>query len=94
VNAFDAFRLHEGLSTFAELLNRPEWHADALCREHDPALFFPEQGQSNAEAKAICARCLCADECREYAVAHGPELVGIWAGMSALERRRLRATAA
>jgi WhiB family redox-sensing transcriptional regulator len=77
----------ELLKTVAEPL---AWKADGLCAEYSQALFFPKQGEPNDEARAICRRCLVLDECREYAIAQGPELVGIWGDTSALERRRLR----
>jgi WhiB family redox-sensing transcriptional regulator len=85
------FPVAELLKAVAEPL---AWKADGLCAEYDQALFFPKQGEPNDEARAICRRCLVLDECRSYAIAQGPELVGIWGDTSALERRRLRATAA
>ncbi len=68
---------------------RPSWYADAACREHAELSWFPELGQSSAPAKAVCERCLVRDECRAHALA-GPELAGIWGGLSGPERRELR----
>ena len=73
---------------------RPEWHADAACREHPEINFFPERGESTVRAKAVCRSCLVAGECRNWAMAQGPTLAGIWAGTTDRERRRLRAGAA
>lgn len=59
------------------------------CRGTDPELFFPDRGESLAPAKAICAECIVADECLEYALANG-ERFGVWGGTSERERRRIR----
>ena len=78
----------------ADLVGRPQWHADALCAEYPSSWFFPERGESTAPAKAICGRCLVAEECRQWAVSQGGGLAGIWGGTSAGERRRLRESGA
>ncbi|MBG0828580.1 WhiB family transcriptional regulator [Planomonospora sp. ID67723] len=60
----------------------------ALCAEVDPDLWFPEQGESNKDAKAICARCEVRTECLTYALELGDEF-GVWGGLSGTERRPL-----
>lgn len=85
-------------------LARPAWQRDAACAEHDPSLWFPppptpglNTSAMAARAKAICAGCLVVDECRAWALAQheaGVDLHGVWAGLSAPERRRLVAEAA
>jgi WhiB family redox-sensing transcriptional regulator len=65
------------------------WQARGNCIGLDPDLFFPERGQSCAEAKAVCAGCAVRSECLEYALAK-PEKFGIWGGLSERERRRIR----
>lgn len=35
----------------------PTWYAQAACRGMDPAVFFPEHGNSHAEALEVCATC-------------------------------------
>lgn len=65
------------------------WQALANCRGVDPALLFPERGESTREAKAMCRGCVVRAECLEYALEHG-EKFGIWGGMSERERRRMR----
>ncbi len=59
------------------------------CRGMDPDLFFPDRGESLAPAQAICAECIVADECLEYALVNG-ERFGVWGGTSERERRRIR----
>jgi WhiB family redox-sensing transcriptional regulator len=61
----------------------------AACRGKDPNLWFPEQGTPAGEAKTICHTCPAQEECLDYALAH-PWLQGIWGGLNAKERRRLR----
>jgi hypothetical protein len=61
----------------------------AACRGQDPELFFPSKGDDVRPARAICSGCLVLDPCREWALAH--ELMGIWGGLTACERRKERA---
>lgn len=81
---------------FADLLNRPAWMKDALCREHPEVVWFPGRGEDARPAKALCARCLVQPECLDYAesitVPMPPS--GIWGGTSERERRQVRSTAA
>lgn len=63
----------------------------ALCAETDPDLFFPEQGSHSAVAKTICAVCPAVQECAEWALSQPENLYGIWGGLSASERKVLRA---
>ena len=72
---------------------RPGWMRDALCREYPNIDFLGE----SKRAKRICTRCLALKECRAYALDNaevdGPDCTsgGIWGGLSASDRRRLRA---
>lgn len=66
-----------------------DWRDDAECLGEDPDIFFPTQGESTDQARAICARCPVAAECLDFALAGG-EKFGIWGGKSERERRRLR----
>ncbi len=52
-------------------------------------MFFPERGESASEARSVCARCPVQAECFEFAAG---EVVGVWAGTTGQDRRRLRAT--
>jgi WhiB family redox-sensing transcriptional regulator len=64
------------------------WSTYALCAETDGDEFFPNQGESNAHAKAVCAKCEVKPECLEYALANHP-LPGVWGGTSDHERRKM-----
>lgn len=55
------------------------WQRDALCREVDHDAFFPEKGQANERAKAVCANCPVSRKCLAYALEHD-EWFGIWGG--------------
>lgn len=77
-------------SELLELLRQPAWMADALCKEYDGARWFPERGEDVQRVKAICAECLVQGECLEWALAQDQTtLVGIWAGTSGRDRRRI-----
>lgn len=69
------------------------WLEHAACCEPgvDPELFFPlgESGPAArqiADAKAICAQCPVAAQCRDWALRTG-EPDGIWGGTTPEERR-------
>jgi WhiB family redox-sensing transcriptional regulator len=83
-----------GRTSAAELLDliatRPAWHGGAACKKVPAVSWFPDHGESAAEAKAICAGCPVLEECRVWALAQGPKLQGIWAGLSRLERAQTR----
>lgn len=60
------------------------------CLGTDPEAFFPNAG-GNSEtraAKRSCASCLHMDECLEWGLHH--EAAGIWGGLSAHEREKVR----
>ena len=67
-----------------------DWQDQALCAQTDPEVFFPEKGGSAREAKAVCRSCEVRAECLGYALDHD-ERFGIYGGLSARERRRLKA---
>ncbi len=70
---------------------RPAWQADAACREHPELTWFPARGQDCGPALEVCRGCLVVEECRAWALAQGPELKGLWGGLSELQRRLSRA---
>jgi len=76
------------LPSLGDLLNRPAWHRRAACRGVGPNVFFPQRGGNGREARAICARCPVTEQCLSYAMADD-DTAGIWAGTSAVDRRRL-----
>lgn len=65
------------------------WMAEAACRDSDPRLFWPDQGEKIAAAIAVCAECPVREQCLDYAITNG-EHDGIWGGTSARARQRLR----
>jgi len=66
-----------------------EWRGFALCAETDPDLWFPDMGGRSPQAKAICAVCAVREPCLAWAV-DNREPYGIWGGLSADERKKLR----
>lgn len=68
---------------------RPSWRNQAACRGMDADLFYPDRGESLAEARAVCRRCPVQAECLGTAVAQG-ERFGVWGGSSERQRRDLR----
>lgn len=70
-------------------LTPPEWPG-ALCAQSDPDAWFPDMGGSARLAKQICRSCPHQPECLEWALEANEEF-GIWGGLTALERRKLRA---
>jgi WhiB family redox-sensing transcriptional regulator len=69
----------------------PPHFAHAACRGLDPSLFHPEAGEVSVveNAREVCNRCPEREPCLAYAIEHGEQL-GVWGGLSALERRNLR----
>lgn len=69
----------------------PQWRKRGACVGADSTLFFPDEQQPYAKvvlAKRICAQCQVREECLEWALA-GEEF-GVWGGLSAGERERLK----
>jgi WhiB family redox-sensing transcriptional regulator len=69
-----------------------DWLKQAACRGMDLRVFFPAGGESIKEAKQVCRRCSVRDECLMFALSL-PEVedqVGVYGGVSATGRRRLR----
>ena len=71
------------------LIGVEPWMKDAVCRQTDPELWFPEVGGSAAIAKQICQRCPVRSECLAFALEHRE--VGVWGGTSEGQRKQLRA---
>ena len=70
------------------------WQARAACRGEDSALFYADSKRATEQArveaaKAICARCPVVEECLDAALATH-EQYGVWGGMTAAERERMR----
>jgi WhiB family redox-sensing transcriptional regulator len=81
------------MSTSLELFDIQRWMKDAACKGNQEGDWFPEApGNSSALkiALSICNDCLVKQECFDYAIIR-PDLQGIWGGVSARKRGRLRA---
>jgi len=65
-----------------------DWRDDAACKGKPLDWFYPLTNESNEEAMAICDDCPVRQECLDYGVKH--EEFGIWGGMTAKDRQRLR----
>ncbi len=67
------------------------WRGEAACAEVPSEVFFPagEEPEAAAAAKAVCARCPVSEECLRFALATN-QTEGVWGGLDANERRRLR----
>lgn len=75
-----------------------DWMDEARCAEIGTDLFFPEPGGDKGEsAKSICRRCPVRAQCLQYAMEweDGSDRMsfGVYGGLTAKERRRLRETA-
>jgi WhiB family transcriptional regulator, redox-sensing transcriptional regulator len=63
------------------------WMAEGKCRDYDPDVFFPRDGQGVIVAQAICAECPVRRACLHYALDNHIDH-GVWGGASERERRR------
>jgi WhiB family redox-sensing transcriptional regulator len=69
----------------------PASYEDPLCQEISTELFFPELGEDRvliSQLKSMCKRCPHLQECAEWGIRN--ERFGIWGGLSAVERKRIR----
>lgn len=67
-----------------------DWQQNALCRSHDPELFFAnDTGRQTLDARRICLGCDVRNECLSYALTHN-EQFGVWGGTTQDERAQLR----
>jgi WhiB family redox-sensing transcriptional regulator len=64
------------------------WQDKAACKGVDTNLFFPENADVDDQVLALCENCPVKDECRDYGVVY--EEWGIWGGLTASQRRRVR----
>ena len=65
-----------------------EWMDDALCRQVDLELFFPDGGGRSATARKVCKKCEVTAQCLDFALGF-PSMVGIWGGTTEKQRRKL-----
>lgn len=67
----------------------PAWLTWAACKGKDPAVFFPEVGQSVVPAVAICETCPVQNQCLDWAL-RNHEVYGVWGGTSQRQRARIK----
>lgn len=80
--------------TLSDLMWEPDvdWRSEAACSGVDSDIFFPaaeEDREATAQAKAICEGCPVREACLQYALATN-QSAGVWGGLDAGERRRMR----
>lgn len=70
-----------------------EWaqHPGRNCRDLDPDVFFPVDGNQMEEIKAICDGCPVRPQCLDHALRF--ERDGVWGGTSERQRVRMRRAA-
>ena len=59
------------------------WRTQAACRTVPTSVFFPEQGENAAAAKATCQRCPVARQCAQEGA---DEYHGVWGGTTPTDR--------
>jgi WhiB family transcriptional regulator, redox-sensing transcriptional regulator len=72
----------------SELLARPVWHHEALCRGMGPGSFVTSRATTDADTAALCEACPVREDCLDFALTK-PELVGVWGGTTQAERKWL-----
>lgn len=81
------------LLTLTDVMWEPDvdWRKGAACNGVDSDIFFPasEEPPAAARAKGICAECPVQEACLQYALSTN-QAAGVWGGLDANERRRLR----
>lgn len=67
------------------------WYEEAACATYSAEVFFPpsEIPLAANQAKAICEGCPVREECLSFAL-ETAQAEGVWGGMDAGERRRMR----
>lgn len=81
--------MDELLTAFDNWVQKTEWMEQALCREIDTEMFYPEPMVVAHDAKRICMMCDVRLECLAYAL-DNDEQHGIWGGTALWERRALQ----
>ncbi|MFZ0664777.1 MAG: WhiB family transcriptional regulator, partial [Acidimicrobiales bacterium] len=66
------------------------WRRFALCLQFEPELWFSYEPEDGVKAVRVCSECPVRLDCLGWAIAHN-EIFGIWGGISARKRTRIRA---
>ena len=56
------------------------WQEDALCRDFDPDLWYPDNEKDAVVPIRVCMNCLVRIECLNFARKNG-ERFGVWGGV-------------
>jgi WhiB family redox-sensing transcriptional regulator len=79
--------------TLSDLMWEPDadWRKSAACSGVESDTFFPASEEETAanSARAICAECPVQEACLQYALSTN-QTAGVWGGLDAGERRRMR----
>lgn len=87
-----------GMPILAFTFENQPWMQRANCKDTNPALFFPGDGDpgggrpmvaSAKEAKQVCRGCEVKGECLEYALKHHIDY-GVWGETTARARQKMR----
>ena len=65
-----------------------KWWDAGACRGLEAAIFYPDDEESAASAKAVCETCVVRSNCLEHALTHR-EKAGVWGGATERDRRRI-----
>jgi WhiB family redox-sensing transcriptional regulator len=77
------------MATTMSLRTVESWQDHAACAGLDGELFFPERGADTTAVRTVCTGCPVRWECLEHALARREDH-GIWGGLTAPERQRIR----
>jgi WhiB family redox-sensing transcriptional regulator len=70
------------------LTYKEPWMQDAKCAEVGGDIWYPEKGESTADAKRVCLECPVRLICLEWALERR-EKFGVFGGKSEQERRKI-----
>ena len=66
----------------------PPFDGSQVCAQVDPELWHPKKGETNKQAKELCATCQFMDPCYQWALRR--KVYGIWGGSTDKQRERER----
>lgn len=69
------------------------WRTEALCKNEDPDIFYPDMATTHGQKVAkfaitLCKECPVRLKCAQHGIRH--ERYGVWGGMTEGERSRYR----
>lgn len=78
-----------GVAKYRRIDPAGQWVRHAACAGLNPELFHPTRQDPKRGAAAVCATCRVRNDCLDWAIATN-QTHGIWGGLTAEERDRLR----